>query len=70
MPDVVIDIEDFLEIKIKSIECHKSQKVDNLLADIESQHCIFGGLAGIKYGEGFKEKVLFGKKQTLLKYQL
>jgi len=64
-PDIVIDIEQYLLKKESAIKCHKSQKVQNLLDDINSQHKIFAGQAGLKIAEGFKEKVFFGKRKLL-----
>lgn len=66
-PDVIVDIEDYLLRKEEAIKCHESQKVYNLLNDINSQQKIFAGQAGINIAEGFKEKVFFGKKKLLVR---
>lgn len=70
IPDIVIDIEKYHLLKIEAISCHKSQKINHLLNDIESQHKIFGGQADIKLAEGFKEKIFFGKRKLLIRNEI
>jgi LmbE family N-acetylglucosaminyl deacetylase len=66
-PTIIIDIANQMDIKIEAILCHKSQKPDTILNDIESQNRILGNQIKTKFAEGFIEYPLFGVKRSALR---
>ena len=66
IPDFIVDISDFLDIKLKSVQCYSSQFYDpeskepktpissqNFLESIKYRSANFGRIIGADYGEGF-----------------
>ncbi|NOQ25816.1 MAG: hypothetical protein GQ564_10685 [Bacteroidales bacterium] len=64
-PNIIVDITGVFDKKIKAIMHHKSQKVEVLIKDIESQNSTFGSSIEKRYAEGFIEYPLFGKNKSL-----
>lgn len=74
-PDVVMDITDFFDLKVKAIKAYDSQFVSaedpaaagimNLLKQIESTNQIFGRAIGVKYAEGFTSERYIGTNSLL-----
>ena len=66
IPDFIVDISDFLDIKLKSVQCYSSQFYDpeskepktpistqNFLESIKYRSANFGRIIGADHGEGF-----------------
>ncbi len=66
IPDFIVDISDFMDIKLKSVQCYSSQFYDpdskepktpistqNFLESIKYRSANFGRIIGAHYGEGF-----------------
>ncbi|MBN1675065.1 MAG: PIG-L family deacetylase [Kiritimatiellae bacterium] len=55
-PDVLIDITDWMEIKLRAMACHKSQYLDTEpQRERALRQCAWwGGVAGVTYAEPFK----------------
>ena len=66
IPDFIVDISDFMDIKLKSVQCYSSQFYDpeskepktpistqNFLKSIKYRSANFGRIIGADYGEGF-----------------
>ena len=66
IPDFIVDISDFMDIKLKSVQCYSSQFYDpdskepktpistqNFLESIKYRSANFGRIIGTDYGEGF-----------------
>ena len=66
IPDFIVDISDFMDIKLKSVQCYSSQLYDpeskepktpistqNFLESIKYRSANFGRIIGADYGEGF-----------------
>ena len=66
IPDFIVDISDFMDIKLKSVKCYSSQFYDpeskepktpistqNFLESIKYRSANFGRIIGADYGEGF-----------------
>ena len=66
IPDFIVDISDFMDIKLKSVKCYSSQFYDpeskepktpistqNFLKSIKYRSANFGRIIGADYGEGF-----------------
>ena len=51
-PNVIINIDDFMDKKIKAIKAHESQDLN--IKSIEYLSSKFGKIAGFKYGEPFR----------------
>jgi len=66
IPDFIVDISDFMDIKLKSVQCYSSQFYDpeskepktpistqNFLESIKYRSANFGRIIGADHGEGF-----------------
>ena len=66
IPDFIVDISDFMDIKLKSVKCYSSQFYDpkskepetpiskkNFLNFVESRAADYGRIIGTEHGEGF-----------------
>ncbi|MDZ5473236.1 bacillithiol biosynthesis deacetylase BshB1 [Bacillus sp. 31A1R] len=67
-PDFVIDVSDYINKKVDSLNAYKSQftkiegsidtpLVNGYIETVESRERLFGQSVGVKYAEGFKSKV-------------
>lgn len=60
-PDVIVDIDEMAEAKEKAVHAYASQKVVQLLSDVDAQAALLGARIGCRRAEGFIEYPLFGR---------